>query len=149
MADSTPLVIDEAVAQLLNQTLRLQSFFPEFGPEHARKLFARSGFFAYPRGSLIMRQGEIGRDIYIVFSGRVGVFKENGGAAPLLLAMLGVGAVIGEIALLKELPRTATVTTIEDCRLFRLVHPDIQYILAHNAELSAHLKALAAQRQEL
>lgn len=145
MAEPAPLETDEPVAALLNTALRLQDFFPEFTAEHARKLFPRSGLFSYPAGTVIVKQGDTGRDLFVLSSGRVTVHQSFGpGAAP--LAILEPGAVIGEIALLREIPRTATVTALEDCRVFRLSQQDLQYILANNAELAAHLKALAAQR---
>jgi CRP-like cAMP-binding protein len=145
MADPTPLDLDEPVAQLLNTTLKLQDFFPEFGADHARKLFPRSALFAYERNAVVMRQGEPGRDLFILFSGRLGVQQQRG-AALVPLATLEPGAVLGEIALLKEIPRTATVMALEDSKVYKLVQADLQYILNNNEELSTHLKTLAAQR---
>ena len=145
MADPTLLELDESVAALLNQALKLQDFFPEFGAEHARKLFPRSGLFGYARDGVIVRQGEPGRDLFIVFSGTVKVHQDQGGIV-VPLATLAPGSVIGEIALLREVPRTATVTALEDAKIYKLAHADLQYILANNEELAAHLKALAAQR---
>ena len=145
MSQPVPLDTDEAVAELLNRALKLESFFPEFTAEHARKLFPRSGLYAYDRDGVLVRQGEPGHDLFIVFSGRVGVYRVEGNKT-VSVATLEPGAVIGEIALLREVPRTATVTAIEASRVYRLSYLDMRYILDHNEELSAHLKALAAKR---
>jgi CRP/FNR family transcriptional regulator, cyclic AMP receptor protein len=145
MPEPVALEVDEPVAQLLNRTLRLESFFPEFTAEHARKLFPRSGFFGYPRDAVIVTQGEGGRDLFVVFSGRVAV-QRVAGSQTLALATLEPGSVLGEIALLSEVPRTATVTALEETKIFRLAYLDLQYLLANNDELAAHLKTLAAKR---
>jgi len=142
MSEPVALETDEPIAALLSRALKLEPFFPEFSAEHARKLFPRSGLFAYPREQVLVRQGELGRDLFIVCAGRVGVLKGPG----FIVATLEAGAVLGEIALLREVPRTATVTALEDSRVFRLAYPDLRYILEHNEELAAHLRTLATER---
>ena len=145
MAEPLQLELDESVAALLNHALRLEEFFPEFTSEHARKLFPRSGLYGYEAESVVVRQGDAGHDLFIVVHGRVGVHKSDG-ANTLSVATLEPGAVIGEIALIRELPRTATVTALVAAKLFRLSYLDVRYVLDNNEQLAAHLKSLAAQR---
>lgn len=145
MAEPTLLELDEPVAELLNRTLKLQDFFPEFTAEHARKLFPRSGLFSYPREAVVVRQGEAGRDLFVVFSGRLGVYQRKGEAV-VSLATMEPGSLLGEIALLTDVPRTATVTAVEDSKVYKLAEADLQYILKNNEELAAHLKSLAKAR---
>jgi CRP-like cAMP-binding protein len=145
MAEPTLIELDEPVAELLNRTLKLQDFFPEFTAEHARKLFPRSALFSYPREAVVVRQGEPGRDLFVLFSGRLGVYQRKGDAV-VSLATMEPGSLLGEIALLTEVPRTATVTALEDSKVYKLAEADLQYILKNNAELAAHLKSLAKAR---
>jgi CRP-like cAMP-binding protein len=145
MAEPTPLQVDETAAALLNKALKLQDFFPEFSAEHAVKLFPRSGMFLFPVGSQLLRQGEPGRDLFVLLSGKLEVLQDKAGAMT-RLGFIDPGAVVGEIALLSKLPRTATVAAMEESRAYKLVESDLQYILTHNEELAAHLKQLAAQR---
>lgn len=145
MAEPTLLEVDESVAELLNRTLKLQDFFPEFTAEHARKLFPRSGLFAYAPETVLVRQGDPGRDLFAVYSGRLGVYQRKGEEV-VSLATLEPGALLGEIALLMDVPRTATVTALEESKVFKLVEADLQYIVKNNEDLAAHLKALAKQR---
>lgn len=145
MAEPLPLETDEPVAALLSRALRLEPFFPEFTAEHARKLFPRSGLYAYGPDHVLVRQGDPGHDLFVVFSGRLRVSKSLGEAsAP--VATLGQGAVIGEIALVREVPRTATVVALEESHVYRLSYQDLRYILDNNDELAAHLTALATER---
>jgi CRP-like cAMP-binding protein len=62
------------------------------------------------------------------------------------LATLGPGTLLGEIALLRDGSRTATVVAAVDCQIYRLVFEDLQYILKNNPALGEHLRALAQKR---
>lgn len=75
-------------------------------------------------GKVLMREGETGGEMFVVASGRVAV--ERAGVS---IADRGPGDVIGEIALLSEGPRTATVTTTEPCRLFVLGHREFHALM--------------------
>lgn len=135
-----PPTADE-VAQTIFAALKLDGFFPEFSGEHLLKLFPRSTFFAYPRDMAVMKEGEPGRDLFVVHAGGVHVLK--GGAK---VATLGPGTLLGEIALLQDCPRSATVVAAVDSQIYRLVFPDLQYVLKNNVPLGEHLRALARQR---
>ncbi len=141
------LKIDKKVAALLNRALKLEGFFPEFTPEQAEKIFLRSSLNLYPKGVHIVEQSATGRDIYIVQSGKLGVFRKEDKTE--CVAHLKGGDIFGEIGLLRDGVRTATVTAEEDSRVFHLVHADIEYLLEHNKSLGEHLDHLANERQTL
>ncbi len=77
-----------------------------------------------PAGQVLMREGQTGGEMFIVASGRLTV--ERNGAH---IADRGPGDVVGEIALLSEGPRTATVTTTEPCQLFVLGHREFHSLM--------------------
>jgi NADH dehydrogenase len=64
-------------------------------------------------GEAIVTQGEIGDKFYIIARGKVEVLREQDDARSVSLATLGPGEYFGEVALLKALPRTATVRALE------------------------------------
>jgi MFS family permease len=64
---------------------------------------------AYPAGTALMTQGEPGDQFIVIATGEVEVLVDG-----LLVDRLGAGAGIGEIALLRRSPRTATVRAITD-----------------------------------
>jgi CRP-like cAMP-binding protein len=66
-------------------------------------------------GTTLFREGDEGDGMYVVASGRLSV--RRGGQA---VASLGPGAIVGDMALLLEAPRVATVIVDEDARLFRM-----------------------------
>lgn len=141
----SPLPIDSETADLLNRVLELAAFMPGLKAEHLRDLFPRSGLFAYPAQAVVLKQGEEGRDLFVICSGRAEV-QQGYGSAMGQIAVLDAGSIIGEIALLRGHGRTATVIATQESRIYRLCYDDIQYILANNPPLAAHLTQLASQR---
>ncbi|MCB1562096.1 MAG: cyclic nucleotide-binding domain-containing protein [Alphaproteobacteria bacterium] len=69
-----------------------------------------------PAGTLVVRQGEDGSSAYLIQSGKVRVYTEHDDKE-VELAILDMGQIFGEMALIFDEPRTATVKTIEDCNL--------------------------------
>ena len=70
-----------------------------------------------PKDTMIIREGEEAYSAYLIQSGRVSVFTEEEDGSEIELAKIGVGEICGEMALIDEDPRSASVRTIEDCNL--------------------------------
>jgi hypothetical protein len=66
-------------------------------------------------GTTIFQRGDEGDRFYMIESGKVEVLPAEGGSV-----QLGPGDFFGEIALLRDVPRTATVTALEETRLYSL-----------------------------
>ncbi|MBU0744419.1 MAG: cyclic nucleotide-binding domain-containing protein [Gammaproteobacteria bacterium] len=68
----------------------------------------------YEKGSVLIYEGEIGHEFYLILEGKVDVSKESSAQEETIpLATLGVGSVLGEISIITNNPRSATVTAIE------------------------------------
>jgi CRP-like cAMP-binding protein len=139
------LKVDHNVAELLNRTLKLEGFFPEFREEHVEKIFLRSGLYFYPKGASVVEQESHGRDLYVIERGNLGVFRQVDGTNK-CVANLKDGDIFGEIGLLRGGVRIASVTAQEDSKVFHIVYADIQYLLKHNHALGEHLDHLAKER---
>jgi uncharacterized protein YhbP (UPF0306 family) len=79
-------------------------------------------------GDLLFRQGTRGDSFFIVVTGEVEVFQEEGGRER-HIAVLGPGAFIGEMALLTGQPRVASVRARTPCRLVALDSEDFRSVL--------------------
>ena len=64
-------------------------------------------------GDMLLREGEMGDEMYIVRSGKIRIFKGRGADA-VTLAILGPGEYVGEMSLLGEYPRSASAAAQSD-----------------------------------
>ena len=70
---------------------------------------------SYVAGETVFADGSAGRCLYLIRSGMLDVRKNQR-----LLTRLGRGAYVGEMALIDDAPRSASVVASEDCTLLRL-----------------------------
>jgi len=97
-------------------------------------------------GEAIIREGEAGDRLYVIRHGSVAVSARGPEGREVALATLGRGAYFGEIALLRDVPRTATVRASEATRLYSLARTDFQELLARSEELRATLTGTSEAR---
>ena len=71
-------------------------------------------------GEVIFNEGEEGRHVYVIKSGRVEVIRKKKGGGAEAMTSLGPGAHFGELALLGKTPRTATIRTLEDTVVYKM-----------------------------
>ena len=96
-------------------------------------------------GTLIVDQGQMGREAFVLLDGQV-IVRRNGRK----ITTLGAGAVIGELSLLDHGPRTASVICDTDCTLFVLDQRHFQRVIEHNPQISMKLLGtLAGHIREL
>ena len=79
-------------------------------------------------GEIICHEGENGDALYLIRSGTAAIVKGDLDA-PLVLARRGCGEIIGEMALLDEMPRSASVVALEPMELVRLPREDFQCLM--------------------
>src|SRR5262245_10598075 len=85
------------------------------------KLAAHLHPLVYPASAVVFRQGDAGDAFYIVASGTVGVYvTDKSGDGETRLTVLDAGEPFGEMALLSNIPRTATIKAETDCDVLRL-----------------------------
>ena len=112
--------------------LNLLEFFP---PEARERIAACCRTEEYTFGDLIVREGEPGDAFFIVVEGRARVFKRGENGEDIPLNVLRAGDEFGEMALLEEGKRTASVRCSSDVKVYRLDRADFHRILAEEPEL--------------
>ncbi|MCF6314581.1 MAG: cyclic nucleotide-binding domain-containing protein [Verrucomicrobiales bacterium] len=80
-------------------------FFKTLAPEIVEKMLASTTMLDCDPGDVVIEEGDAGRDLFFLLKGRVRVQKDGS----VIGAASGGGVVLGEIALLKEGQRTATI----------------------------------------
>jgi CRP-like cAMP-binding protein len=87
-----------------------------------------------PAGKVLMRQGQNGSEMFVVAAGRFTI-ERNGQ----FLRDVGPGTAIGEIALLSEGPRTATVTAAEPSRILLAGHREFHRLMDEHPTIRMHI----------
>jgi MFS family permease len=90
-------------------------FFEPLAPTTLEQLAMRVRPLSVPAGTVVIREGEGGDVFYLIESGQVDVIRDGK-----LVATLGAGQYFGEIALLHDVPRTATCVARSDAELYEL-----------------------------
>lgn len=123
---------------------------PVFGllPEADRKRLADALQVVHlAAGEVVVREGDRDRSLYVVKRGTFRVTTSAPGSRePAILGELGPGSLFGEVSLLGDTRRTATVTSREEGEVLRATHADLAPLLEARAELRAALEALRTER---
>ena len=94
------------------ETLRTVSLFSACSTKELEKVAKASDEIRMTAGTLIVDQGQTGREAFVVMDGEIEVKRNNR-----KVATLGPGAVVGELSLLDHGPRTASAVCATDCTL--------------------------------
>ncbi len=89
----------------------------------------------FPAHYQLFKKGDLGEAMYILKSGMVRIFNEQGE-----LGQLGEGQFFGEMALLEQKPRMAGAETLSDCEIFVLKQEDFASLLQKSPEIAEKVK---------
>lgn len=138
------VVVAESV--VICEFLRRCPSFSTLTPSQLTELADRMFLERYSAGTTIIRQGDEGDKFYLIRDGSVEVFIEEGGLSRLVRVMRA-GEFFGEIALLTDQPRTATVVAREDTILYALSKADFKATIEASASFAEQLRKVLFQRQ--
>jgi CRP-like cAMP-binding protein len=93
-----------------------------------------------PARSVLLRQGDPGTHVILLASGSTLVTLTGSHGERTLLAVRGAGELLGELAVLDNQPRTASVIAAEDCRVHIIPAPDFLAFVDHHGLLAALLR---------
>lgn len=79
----------------------------------------------FPRGTVLMRQGDTPETLYVIDSGVVEITRETDGRR-MRISQLGRNCLVGEVGLIDLKPRSATVTAVEDVNAFVVSKADFR-----------------------
>jgi hypothetical protein len=99
----------------------------------------------YQAGEVILHENDGGESAYIIEQGRVEVTKELHGQN-IHLAFLGVGEIFGEMSIIDDKPRSATVTAIEKTVVREIHREEFFHSLQTNPNMALHLLRLLFAR---
>ena len=121
------------VSTLLLRNVPLFSVLPENQLAVLTSLVSRK---TYSRGTTIIATGDTTESLYVIISGRLKVMMSDDEGREVILAILGPNEFFGEMGLLDDHPRSASVVAIEACELLTLAKRDFKKCLADNFEMT-------------
>jgi len=111
------------------------------------RLYERFGS-EYPKGHVLFREGEAGKVMYVVQSGKVRIHKTVRGVDKTLI-VLGAGEFFGEMSILNNEPRSASASIDEDAKLLVIDPKTFEAMVRGNAEIAVRLiKKLSMRLKE-
>jgi CRP-like cAMP-binding protein/Fe-S-cluster-containing hydrogenase component 2 len=131
----------------LDDHLRTVPMFAGLSQDFIDGLRSKVDLVRYSKGEVICRQNDLADAFYLVRIGFVKVTEAHPGGE-LVLAYLGRGNYFGEIGLLRDGRRTATVTALDHVELVRISGDDFQEMVQRFPEIRHSLEAVAQERLE-
>jgi len=107
-------------------------------------LFQRFGK-EFPRGTVLCREGEPGKEMWVIQSGKVAITKKVRDVEK-ELALLGPGEFLGEMAIIANKPRNASATVREDARLLVIDPKTFEAMIRGNSEIAVRMIKMLSSR---
>lgn len=101
----------------------------------------------FAAGETIFQQGDAGDFLYIITRGEVAVIREEPEQGPKMIAKLGPGEYFGEMALLSNAPRTATVRTLTSVDAVMIERLDFTTLYTYLPDLQRNIDEVILKRQ--
>ena len=126
--------------------LRRVPLFSELDPEDLQRIAASAQERLYPAGEALVREGDFGDELIVIVSGTVSISKQYGKSAR-HLRTYEAGDHIGELAVLRDRPRAATVIAdVEHARGLCIGGEALRAILQERPEAAMAMLATLAER---
>jgi signal transduction histidine kinase len=99
----------------------------------------------YLPGQVVFKENDMGDSMYIIWSGRAAVIKGDF-QSPTILGYRGPGDIVGEMALLENQPRSASVVALEDLRTLKVTRKDFEEMLSNNPAMGLSILSTLSSR---
>ena len=123
------------------ELLRRVPLFSPLAPTMLEQIAHKLEPVSAAAGEVVVAEGETSNRFYVIESGEVEITQEGR-----LLRREGVGDVFGEIGLLRDVPRTATVTAVDDVELLTLSREEFLSLMAVEDRVRSLASDLATRR---
>ncbi len=128
------------------EVLRKIPLFANIEPAKLKLMCFASERITFQEGQSLCEQGEVGDSAYIIIDGTADVIIHNEG--PVVVAQLGKNDVVGEIAILIDVPRTATVTATGQLTALKITKDLFFRMVTDFPEMGVEIMRVLAHRLE-
>lgn len=135
----------EKKAQLMIQSLSRVRFLQLLPAESVAQLIPYVKIRRYAPEVTVFSQGETGQELFFIVQGKVQVIRVSGSSSK-VIDELGTGDTFGEMALISDQPRSATIRAIDDVEVYTLQKADFEYFLKQSPQMQEASRNLMAER---
>ncbi len=135
----------ELLQAIHQEVIRAVPLFRDANPSLLRDVMLNLESVAYVPGDIVIHRGDTGSEMYFISRGSVDVLASD---EETVVATLTEGAFFGEIALLEETKRNATIRTRDYCDLYALNRSVFNEILARHPGFAETVREIALKRRE-
>lgn len=119
--------------------LRTLPMFESLGNERLEKIAGFASLRRVARHAAVLQAGDHTDNIYLILTGMLKVQISDQEGREVILSMLGTGEMFGEMGVIDDHPRSATVVSTEPCDLVVIPKEDFKACLAENFEVSLYI----------
>ncbi len=131
--EEIPLAEPRAIGVAAQRALAATPLFAGLPADTLEALVANLQLVSLVRGDFLFREGDPGDALYVVAEGELSMMAE--GPPRVEMARLGPGAFIGEVALMTDQPRSATVVALDTSDLLRIDRVTLSKVLANHGHV--------------
>jgi hypothetical protein len=126
--------------------LRRVPLFEGLEPEDLQRIAGTCSEHAYPAGTTLMGEGDVGSELFVLVEGTVRVVRIQPDGTERLIRTYEEGDHIGELAVLRDRPRAATVISDTDVRVVVIDGENLKAILRERPAAAMAMLATLAER---
>ena len=105
---------------------------------------------SFEKNRIIITQGDRTRSLFIITGGRMKVYASDEDGSQTIFTFLTEGSFFGELSLLDDAPRSASVIAVEESKALNLSHQNFNIFLSRHPEICPSLfKALTARIRDM
>ncbi len=129
------------------EILRKVALFAGVEPAKLKLLAFTSERIQFAPGQSLMRQGEMGDTAYLILSGEADI-QVDAGDGPVKVAQVGRNSFVGEMAILRDQPRTATVTAVTALETLKVSKESFFQLIEDSPKIAIELMRILVKRLE-
>lgn len=137
---------EETYPEFLRDRLRAFPLLADLSEPALKRLLAQATWFGLPGGTLLPRDGENDRALFLVVTGALGVFAEDSQARRRLVAQISPGETAGEMSLVSGESHTADLVALRDTELLRIGRDGFQALMRRHPHVVVNLLRILVQR---
>jgi len=114
-------------------------FFSELAQSEAEQLVEQSQTRSFPAGAILFSEGDQGESMYVIKEGDVKVYASDENGKEVILQFLRAGDFFGELALIDDAPRSASIVTLTPVKVVVISKAAFMKFLSANGETAFNL----------